>query len=88
MNLLNLYKPRQIFVHVDKQKLYITELSYNDVNEDITLIENIYKKMNLGNVRYRSLSEIIRIRKFHTNTLRQNSYTLSKIEYQNIFIMN
>lgn len=66
MNLLNLYKPRQIFVHVDKQKLYITELSHNDVSEDILLITNIYKKMNLGNFRYRVLSEIIRNKEYYT----------------------
>lgn len=65
MNLLNLYKPRQIFVHVDKQKLYITKLSHNDVSEDILLITNIYKKMNLGNFRYRTLSEIIRNKEYY-----------------------
>jgi hypothetical protein len=65
MNILTLYKPKQIYVHVNKQKLFIVELAHNDVSDDIDLITNIYKKMNLGTeYRYRSLEEIIRNKEY------------------------
>lgn len=66
MNILTLYKPKQIYVHVNKQKLFIVELAHNDITENIFLVNYIYKEMNLGNMyRYRSLGEIIRNKEYY-----------------------